>query len=327
MPDKDDLHSEAAQLFIEGKEPDESKTDRMRVRGVRQFDQWWYENRDKDILEAGWRDIRSFFQDRANDGLAPQTLRSLRDTLKVFYQEYVGPNEPLGRNPLNSVEKWSRHVDSYGTATKKAEYAGNDDGVIYLSREETRKLRENVPNPQVRNELLIKLMVQTGARRNEVSTITLDDLDREERRVTLHDDKTGKPRTVPFTDLSPELDLWLNKYRHGYNPASRSEYLFVTERSEQLHRHQVNEIVKDAAESAGVQEVMYTDAQGRNRHRVTAHTLRHTYAIRMTEQDIPIRYLQELMGHVDIKETQIYLNITDDKAAEEYHRIDPSFEA
>jgi site-specific recombinase XerD len=45
--------------------------------------------------------------------------------------------------------------------------------------------------------------------------------------------------------------------------------------------------------------------------RVTCHTLRHSFATAMLENGVNIRVLQELMGHADVKTTEIYTHVMD----------------
>jgi integrase/recombinase XerD len=197
---------------------------------------------------------------------------------------------------------------------------------VYLSRDETRKLRESVPAPKLRNRLILKILIQTGARRNEVISIHREeDIDRDSQTLTLTDSKTGKERQVPYNDLSPELDAWIDKHRAKYITASESPYLFVGHGSEQLNSRRIGEIVRKAADDAGIQETLYADSRGREVRRVTPHALRHTFAIRALEAGMPIHALKELMGHSDIDTTQTYLQITQDDAAAEYHDANVTF--
>ena len=293
---------------------------------LRHFSRWWSENRDGSPLEATTQDVVRFLQDESERGLAPHSLVGTKQALAVMFDAAIDLGDTdRGDNPAKQANI-SRYVDNYGTVTKKKEFAESSEGKIYIEKDESKKLRENVPAPKVRNELLVKLMLQVGARRNEVISIKLSDIDRDNKSVTLRDDKTGKVRTVPYNDLSPELDLWMDKYRASYKPAERSEYLFLTEQSEQLSPNRMGEIINIAAEEAGIQEIMYHDASGNPRRKVTPHTLRHTFAVRLLEEGVDVRYVQKLMGHADISQTEVYLRITDNDAAEAYQEANPTFE-
>ena len=57
--------------------------------------------------------------------------------------------------------------------------------------------------------------------------------------------------------------------------------------------------VKRAARRAGIDK------------RVTCHTLRHSFATHMLEKGINIRVLQEIMGHADLRTTEIYTHVMD----------------
>lgn len=300
-----------------------------RMTYARQFSDWWQSNRgEQSPLGATSKDIVDFLNWQSERGLAPHSLRTARQTVAVTFEAAMDLGHVEDReNPAKDIE-FSRYVDGYSSNTKKQGFADNDEGIVYLTRKETRKLRESVPDPKLRNELLIKMMVQTGARRNEISSLKLDDVHREQGAVTLRDDKKDKVRTVPYNDLSPELGMWVEKYRAANKPASRSDYLFLTQQSEQLSVNRISDIIRIAADEAGIQEVMYHDANGDPRRKVTPHALRHTYAVRMLETDeVNLRYLQKLMGHKDISQTETYLKITDDDAAEAYNEADPTFEA
>ena len=91
---------------------------------------------------------------------------------------------------------------------------------------------------------------------------------------------------------------------------TRWQYVFpsqkrsVDPRSGQIRRHHVMEsglqkAVKRAAHRAGIDK------------RVTCHTLRHSFATAMLENGTNIRVLQELLGHADVKTTEIYTHVMD----------------
>lgn len=61
---------------------------------------------------------------------------------------------------------------------------------------------------------------------------------------------------------------------------------------------------------------MYEDAAGNNRYRITAHALRHGYAVQSLKNDIPLTVLRDLLGHESVETTQKYLQLVDDDRAE-----------
>lgn len=126
----------------------------------------------------------------------------------------------------------------------------------------------------------------------------------------------------PSLDLL--LDQWLDRgYRDSNLPAQSSPYLFLTQRSEQLHDSTVTDkVVKPAAQAAGIQEVMYEDQSGSKRYRVTPHALRHGHAINALKSDIDVRRVQQHLGHSSLEITMEYLQFIDEDVKEAYERFE-----
>lgn len=279
---------------------------------LKQFDAW-AEERGIEVAEMAPLEIEEYFLDMKKDGYAPNTIGNRFEAIRGFYNSLAGKFEAIDDNPFEDLEK----QDYVQKNTRKHD----ESDISYVTPEEKEALCDNVPSPTLRNELIIRLLWQTGVRKSELVEIELSDLDRSDRRITVWSSKTKEHRTVYY---QPSLDLlfdqWLdNGYRAAYTPAEDSEYLLVTERSEHIHSKTVAEkIVKPAAQAAGIQEVMYTDKSGNDRYRITTHAFRHGHAVHALKSGIDVRTVQKHLGHANLEMTMRYLQLIDDDVKEGY---------
>ena len=181
--------------------------------------------------------------------------------------------------------------------------------------------------------LIIALLYGTGMRLMECLRLRVQDLDFGYRQITVRHGKGGKDRVVPFpAPLVDRLHDHLEKVRtlhrqdleagygevllpnalaRKYPNAGRewrwqwvfpSPRLSVDPRSGTIRRHHLHEssvqrAVKRAAARAGIHK------------RVGCHTLRHSFATHLLEQNSDIRTVQELLGHADVSTTMIYTHV------------------
>jgi len=181
--------------------------------------------------------------------------------------------------------------------------------------------------------LMAKMLYGCGLRLMECVRLRVQDLDFERNMVYVRAAKGGKDRTTLFPkSIQPELRQHLEKVKslhdedlakgHGevylpgalarkYPSAAREfrwQYVFPAKtlsrdpRSDALRRHHVLEsglqkAVKTAVNRAGITKS------------VSCHTFRHSFATHMLENGVNIRVVQELMGHADVKTTEIYTHV------------------
>jgi len=298
---------------------------------VRRFAQYLEEDRPytDGILEASTSDLRQFLKDRRKAGDKPRTIVGRRSALSRFYavlpklaEDKVIPldSEDVPESPEDGLEG-AESVWSVGKSHKSKKQGGPS----YLPAEDIPKLYRNVPAPVKRNRLILKLLYQTGVRRNECATIRLDDIqpiENQEITIRAENSKSGKQRTVYYKEsLIPTLREWIDGgYRDSEGKAGQSEYLLPTRESAHIHPNHITQIVKQAAEDAGLQAHVYTDSGGKRRDKVTPHTLRHSYAVNMLKPPNPVdvRTLQGLLGHSDLSVTEQYLDLVREDEKAEY---------
>jgi integrase/recombinase XerD len=164
-------------------------------------------------------------------------------------------------------------------------------------------------------------------RAGELVNIKLDDVEMEENRIRIHTLKGGDVRYVYFPDaLKIELRDWIDTQREAICQP-KENYLFLSANAEtkgqQLSRYRPNRIVKQAADRAGINEVIYEDAAGREHYRITSHILRHTFAHRMLygDSDMDLNTLSALLGHSTTAETaETYLHPSEEMIKQEYDK-------
>lgn len=152
-----------------------------------------------------------------------------------------------------------------------------------------------------RDRFLMIFMYETGARLNEVLSIKLGDIIRVNEKVEIRIlGKGSKYRTVPLLDpVIRHLDAYLKEF-HPDN--KEDDYLFyVNHRSgkEKLSPGTVDALLKKYAKTV---HVVNSDFP-LNLH---AHMLRHSVAMSMYKNGIPISYVKDFLGHSDLTTTSIY---------------------
>lgn len=163
----------------------------------------------------------------------------------------------------------------------------------------------------LRDRALLELLYGTGARISEAVGLAVDDLDRGQSTVRLAG-KGGKERIVPVGSYAlravedylvrarPELAV---KSRGGV----RGGALFLNVRGGPLSRQSAWQILRDAAERAGIPDLASS---------VSPHTLRHSFATHLLDGGADVRVVQELLGHASVTTTQVYTLVTVDRLRE-----------
>ena len=108
--------------------------------------------------------------------------------------------------------------------------------------------------------------------------------------IMTHRHKTDTPVNVPILDIPMEL---IERYRGQ----SKKGYILPI-----LSNQKMNQYLKDVAEVCGIEK------------NITFHMARHTFATTVTlSQGVPIESVSKMLGHTQIKTTQIYARITNEK--------------
>ncbi len=247
------------------------KTRNDYIRNVRAFAAFIGRSPDTATTE----DLRCFQLHQTQSGMQPPSINSAVSALRFFFS--VTLDRPDLARRLTVVRQPRRLP-----------------GV--LSVEEVALLLQAAPGPKYKAALATAY--GAGLRVSEVVALKVGDVDSE--RMLLRVER-GKGRKDRHAMLSPQLlellRAWWREGRRRGVLLPRAWLFPGRNPVEPLSTRQLNRAVHAAAEAAGI------------RKRVSPHTLRHSFATHLLEQDTDIRVIQVLLGHAKLDTTALYTRV------------------
>ena len=241
----------------------------------------------KDIKKITKETVRLYFLKQKNNNISNRTLGRYYSSLNSFFL-YSIEHEYIGVNPLKFID--------YPKYTKKIPEYIYDSQLEKLLNEKT---SENV-EIELRNKLIIHLLLDTGVRVSELVNIKVHDIDVEERIIKVFG-KGSKERFVFFTSKTKEL---LINYFIKRKEKAITDNLLINYKGEKLTERSVQKIIKLVGEKIGLD--------------IHPHLLRHTFATDLLNKGADIRMIQELLGHENLDTTQIYTHVSNSRVKEVY---------
>ena len=161
---------------------------------------------------------------------------------------------------------------------------------VVLSRQEIQLLLAEISNNK--HKLLVSLAYGAGLRVSEVVNLRVKDLNLDDLTIHIKQAKGKKDRLT----LIPEK--LVNNLRNLIAGKSGDGYVFESERGGKLTARTAQAVFEHALKKSDIKK----DA--------TFHSLRHSFATHLSENGTDVRYVQELLGHANIRTTQIYTHVT-----------------
>jgi integron integrase len=271
----------------------------------------FHKMKSRDDLQNGEAKIEAFLTHLAvNKDIAPATQNQAMNALVFLYKKVL--KTQLDKE-INAIR-----------ATRKTNVP------VVMTREETAKvlsLMNGVP------QLAAKLMYGSGLRISEAIRLRVQDIDYKMKTLIVRSGKGNKDRVTTFpASIIPFLQAHLDKVKtfhtndlakgHGavylphalarkYSGADKKwqwQYVFPARdlstdpRSGIIRRHHIdpsliNKAIRKAVQAAGLHK------------KISAHTLRHSFATHLLQRGTDIRTIQALLGHNDVSTTMIYTHI------------------
>jgi integrase len=248
-----------------------------------------YDNREVipfDTITQDWAEGFCDFLDNAqrSDG----RRRFSANSKKMYYSKLAAIFNQAVRDDL---------LDKSPIKSLRCPYKGEESTREYLTIDELKRLAE-VPCTHQRVKEMFLFSCFTGLRWSDVTQITWGDIEETPQgtRIVFHQQKT---KGLEYLDIS-EQAVELMGPRQGDNKEVFGEPLSTA--------------------YLGVVLTSWVLAAGINKH-ITFHSARHTFAVMMLQLDVDLYTVSKLLGHRDIKTTQIYAKILDKKKQEAVNKI------
>lgn len=252
----------------------------------------------KPILE---RYRKHLFYSRKTNGepLSFHSQQVMLSSLKSFFK-WLEEENYLPYNPASEIKlpKAPKHLPKT---------------ILSIDTVEDLLSQPDVDTPDgLRDRTILELLYSCGLRRTELAELKVFDVDFKRGIVVVQSGKGGKSRVLPLGDSAI---LWLTHYLNTVRDRLISpmddDCLFITDYGEPYNGGILGSMVKKYMKQA-------IEVTG------SCHLLRHAMATHMLENGADIRFIQAMLGHDDLKSTQIYTRVSVEKLREIHKATHPS---
>lgn len=247
---------------------------------------------------------------------SPATIKSYTKLIKGLFKHYkfIKPSQ-ISVQQIEEFILYRVKTDGIAPSTQNGLISSINSFYCDMLEQEEKKQKFNRPKKvrQVPNvfsekeiELLIKgienikhkammvLIYSSGLRRSELLKLRITDLNENRENIFVKDSKGNKDR---YTLLTPKAMKYVKQYMELYQPKF---WLFEGQFGCQYSARSLQSVFQKAKEKSGVNPF------------VTLHGLRHSFATHLVERGVALHVVQQLLGHNNIKTTEIYLHTSNE---------------
>ena len=229
--------------------------------------------------------------------LSPRTMSRVITVLKSFFSylqnERIRSDDPTELLPKNKIPKRLPQTIDTDAVSKILEVIDTTSDIGF------------------RDRTMLELIYSCGLRVSECANLRVGRYYSVEKRLVVLG-KGSKERMIPVGEVAAGyLETYISSVRPRLLGKTKSQIMFISQQQKPITRQEIWERLKKYADEAGVDSKV--------------HTLRHSFATHLLQNGADLRSVQELLGHSDIRTTEIYTHVdTDDifKAFENAHPDD-----
>lgn len=246
----------------------------------------------KDIVVEMVEEYLKVCNNSLNDTSIKRRIVSIRNFyLFLFMEEYVSVN-----------------IMANIAIPKKSQKLPN-----VLSKQQVEQLLNSIDestDSSFRNKVMLELLYASGIRVSELLSLRVAQVNVHMRFIKVIG-KGNKERMIPVSDYVCSL---LERYMNDVRPnlqTNTTPYLFLSKKGNVISRNSFYQTMMKIVDQSGVGV------------HCTPHTLRHSFATHLLENNADLRSIQEMLGHSDISTTTIYTHVTNQSLQAVYQDFHP----
>ncbi len=211
----------------------------------------------------------------------------------LLFLEDKGASAQTRNICLSAVKFYYRDVVRTGSPIGIRTAKRNRSLPVVLSRGEIGRILSAVTN--IKHRLMLALAYGAGLRVSEVVSVRVGDIDVDELTIHIKQAKGKKDRISVLSEKVVE------GLRNSVTGKDKHDFVFASDRGGKLTTRTAQKIFEHALSKADIKKS------------ATFHSLRHSFATHLLENGVDVRYVQELLGHHNIRTTQLYTQVTNPK--------------
>lgn len=247
------------------------------LRDLSEFEDFSKISNENKITRNHIRGFLSFLNNKAN---LPITRRRKLTSLRVYFR-YLQNERLIKEDPTE------------GIPSPRIEFKEPD----YLTEKETKRLMGVVEKG--RDEIAMRILVETGIRLSELTQLNVKDIDVRNKSIAVKR-KGSRWQTIPINN---RLSALLKKF---VKDKQSSQSLIESRFGRRMSARRLRILVKNYFKKAGI-----------NKEHISVHSLRHSFCVRLLEKDVDLRTIQILAGHSSITSTERYLHVSNERLRKE----------
>ena len=252
--------------------------------------------KNKNINNITSNDIRKYINYLNDNNDKDRTIARKVVSIRTFF-DYLMKNKIISENPCEKIE-----LPKIKKSLPKV-----------LSESEMNKLLNFKPNTALehRNYAMLNLAYAAGLRVSELVNLSLNDINYKDNYVRIFG-KGRKERIVPLATITTNiLEEYVNTYRNSLLKGYLTDKVFISSYGKPITRQGFFKMLKKHAKDMGIKKDF------------SPHTIRHSFATELLEYGADLRSVGEMLGHENIKTTQIYTHLSNNKIKKDYEAYHP----